>query len=400
MATLAYRARDDAGRLLRGLAEADSPAELRIRFREQGLWLISAKPRLRRGVARARIARHELIVFTFHLQTVVAGGIPLLTGLNDLINETRSGAFRAVIEEVRREIEGGNSLAGALAKFPRVFPSSYVHMIEGGEASGSLDRTLERLVGLLEWREELEAQVRQLLTYPVVVIFFMLGLIALMLGFVLPRFRGVLDSLNVELPWSTRFLLGASDLMLHRWPLMVAGLVGFVALSVFLAKLPRTRVWLDGISLRVPVVGSLRLSLVASQIAHFLGAFVETGVPIGLGLELVAGIVDNRHARARIERVRARVLAGETLTGAFREAQILPPLVLRMIAIGEETGALPTSLEKAARFYDREIPRRVKQLFELISPLLTVVLGIGLLFTILSVLLPIYKMYSAIGATP
>lgn len=400
MATLVYRARDDAGRLLRGQAEAQSPGELRSRLREQGLWLVEAKARTRRGTSRTRVSRQELILFTFHLQTVVAGGIPLLTGLNDLIHETKSGHFRAVIEELRSQIEGGSTLAQALARFPRVFPASYVHMVEGGEASGSLDRTLERLVALLEWREELKAQIRQLVTYPIIVICFMLGLVGLMLGFVLPRFRGILESLQVELPWSTRFLLSASEFVRHQWILLLIAMAALVAVASTLPRLPRARLLLDAMNLRLPVLGRLQLALAASQIAHFLGAFIETGVPIGLGLELVSGIVDNRQVAAGVDRARGRVLSGETLAGAFRQVGILPPLVLRMLSIGEESGTLPESLKKAADYYDREIPRQVKQLFDLVAPVLTVVLGAGLLFTVLSVLLPIYRMYSAIGATP
>jgi len=397
MATLVYRARDDAGRLRRGEASAESLPDLRAQLREQGLWLIEARNRTLKAGGHGQISRQELILFTFHLQTIVSGGIPLLTGLNDLAQETRSRGFRNVVTEVCNQIEGGATLSQALARFPKVFPSSYVHMIEGGETSGSLDRTLGRLVSLLEWREELRAQVKQLLTYPAIVVLFMLGLVGIMLGFVLPRFRGILDSLQVELPWSTLFLLHASDFLRQRWPIVLIGLAAGLIIATSLYRTPRTRLLLDALALRIPVIGALQRSLAASQIAHFLGAFIETGVPIGTALDLMIGIVDNRHVAARIERVRARVLGGETLTGAFRQAGILPSLVLRMVAMGEESGTLPEALGKAAQYYDREIPRRVKQLFDLVAPCLTVVLGVGLLFTILSIMLPIYKMYSAIS---
>jgi type IV pilus assembly protein PilC len=181
------------------------------------------------------------------------------------------------------------------------------------------------------------------------------------------------------------------------WPFILGGTVGLTALSVIVLRTPSTRRWLDALALRLPVVGPLNRAGVGSQIAHFLGGFAEAGVPIDQGLALLAGVVSNRHASRRIEQVRNRVLGGETLTQAFAGASILPPLVYRMLAIGEETGQIPRALRKAEEYYDRDIPRRVKRLMDLMGPALTVVLGAILLFVLSSVLLPLYRAYSAIG---
>lgn len=397
MPLYAYRARDEAGRSRRGRGSFASPRELASNLRAEGLYLVDASTvSLRRFTVRGRVPRKELILFTFHLQSIVAGGIPLLVGLRDLAAETSNRTFRRVVEDLESLLARGSTLSQALARHPEVFSNSYVRMVEAGEAGGRLDECLGRLVHLLEWTEELRSQLRQLVAYPIVVIVALLGLVGLLLGWVLPRFRSVLDSLQVELPWNTRVLLGASSFLVAHWLPLVAGLAAALVAWRVVVGLERVRVLLDAWALRLPVVGKLQQGLVASQIAHFLGAFTETGVPIGTGLELVAGVVNNRHVSRRLHWLRDRVLGGETLTTAFRQAEIVPSLVLRMVAIGEETGTLAESLAKARAHYDRELPRQVKALFDVLSPVLTILLGIALLFVILSVLLPIYKLYGAI----
>jgi len=395
----AYKARDAEGRLERGCAEADGAAQLRESLRARGLYLVEAKPLAAAGRGRgcARASREELILFSFHLQTVIGSGIPLLVGLGDLADQTPNRRFRAVVEDVRDAIRQGATLRQALGRHPGVFSASYVNMVEAGEASGRLDEILGRLVRLLEWSAELRSQIRQLLTYPAIVSAAMAGLVVLMLTYVLPRFSEVLESLNVALPWPTRVLLGASQLFRQWWPLLAGGAAALLLLGVALSRHGASRERLDRLALRLPAAGELVRAFVGSQIAHFLGAFTEAGVPIAQGLPLLAGVVSNRHVARRLEEVRRRVLAGGTLTEAFGDAAILPPLVFRMVAIGEETGQLPQALRKAEEFYDRELPRRVKRLTDLMAPAITVVMGAVLLFVLASVLLPLYRAYSAIS---
>lgn len=397
MSRHAYRARDEQGRLARGEADVAGTDELRDQLRRRGLYLVEAKPVAAAARRGGSASRDELILFSFHLQAVIASGIPLLVGLDDLARQTRSRAFREVVGDVRDAIHQGATLSQALERHPRAFPRPYVRMVEAAEASGRLDEILGRLVHLLEWTAELRGQIRQLLTYPAIVGTAMLGLIVLMLTYVLPRFTEILESLDVALPWPTRVLMGLSRGFLAWWPLVLAATAGAIAGGIALWRAPRTREVIDSLALRLPGVGGLNRALVGSQIAHFLGAFTEAGVPIAQGLSLLSGVVANRHVARRIDRVHDRVLGGQTLTQAFQEAAVLPPLVFRMLAIGEETGALPRALGKAEEFYDREIPRRVKKAIDLAGPALTVVLGAVLLFVLASVLLPLYRAYSAIS---
>jgi type IV pilus assembly protein PilC len=395
MARHAYKARDEQGRIARGELEAPGVVELREALRFRGLFLVEARETaLRRG---GSVSRDELILFTFHLQAVFASGIPLIVGLNDLAQQTGSRRFRRVVEDVRDAISQGATMRQALSRHPRAFPPSYAHMVEAGEASGHIEEILGRLVHLLEWSADLRSQLRQLLTYPAIVSTAMLGLVILLLTFVLPRFSEILETLSVGLPWPTRMLMATSRGLQAYWPFLLGGCAGIVVLSVVLLRASSTRRWLDALALRLPVIGPLNRASVGSQIAHFLGGFAEAGVPIDQGLILLAGLVSNRHVSRRIEQVRNRVLSGETLTQAFAGASILPPLVYRMLAIGEETGQIPRALRRAEEYYDRDIPRRVKRLMDLMGPALTVVLGAILLFVLSSVLLPLYRAYAAIG---
>ncbi len=391
----AYKARDEQGRVARGELEAPGVAELREALRFRGLFLVEAREAAPRR--RGSVSRDELILFTFHLQAVFAAGIPLIVGLNDLAEQTGSRRFRAVVEDVRDSISQGATMRQALARHPRAFPASYVQMVGSGEASGRIDEILGRMVRLLEWSADLRSQIRQLLVYPAVVCAAMLGLIILMLTYVLPRFSEILETLSVGLPWPTRVLMSLSRGFQEYWPFLLGGCVGLGALAAFVVRAKSTRRRLDALVLHLPVVGPLQRASVGSQVAHFLGGFTDAGVPIDQALELLAGVVSNLHVSRRIEQVRSRVLGGETLTQAFASASILPPLVYRMLAIGEETGQIPRALRKAEEYYDRDIPRRVKKLMDLMGPALTVALGAVLLFVLASVLLPLYRAYSAIG---
>ncbi|MBU1702399.1 MAG: type II secretion system F family protein [Candidatus Eisenbacteria bacterium] len=398
MTSYAYKARNETGRVVRGNLQAQSKEELFDQLAAKRLFLVKSR-RIRRPakLGRGRVKDKELIIFTFQLQTLVSSGVPLLTGLDDLANQMKRSTFKDVITGIRSSVEGGSTLSQALEHYPKAFSPSYIRMVEAGETSGRLDTTLDRLLVLLERRVELNAQIRQLATYPLIVLSGVLGLIVLLMAFVIPKFRGMLDALNVELPWVTKAVLAMSDFFVHNGLLIGIGAGAAIAGFTALRKVPRVKYFLDSAVLKVPVIGDLILILNSNRILHFLQAFIETGVPIGISLDMLSRISENMRFGVSIQRVRTKILEGETMTRAFQTEGVFPPLVQRMIAIGEETGELPSALEKVQQYYDRELPHRVKKIFDLVGPLTTVALGVVLLFVILAVLLPVYKMYSAIN---
>ncbi|MCA9755813.1 MAG: type II secretion system F family protein [Candidatus Eisenbacteria bacterium] len=397
MQVLEYRARGEDGRLHTGRVDSARLAALRDDFRARGIYLVGARTVGAGHFVRRTVSRRDLIFVAYHLQTVIRAGVPLMTGLEDLAAQTDNRYLKWVIEDLIDSVESGSTLSQAMARHPRAFPDEFVQMTMAGEISGRLPESFDRLVHLLEWYDELRGQIRHLVSYPIMVLIALLGLITLLLAFVIPRFSGILASLRVELPLPTRVLMAASAFLLQNWALILAFSAALVVVAFLMQRKARVRTAIDEWSLRVPLYGNLRLSLISSQVSHFLGAFIDAGVPIAEGLDSIVRLTGNFHARRIMDRIRKRVLEGDSLSNAFREADLFPHLVLRMISIGEESGTLPDSLRRVGDYYDRDIPRRVKTVMGIATPVLTVVLASILCFVVLAVLLPIYRMYGALS---
>jgi type IV pilus assembly protein PilC len=401
VATFAYTARDRSGHLVRGRQRAANEAELRKTLKGEGVLLVKSKRGGSAGGAASarKVSAKELILFTFNLHNLLDSGVPMIAGMTDMQEEIRDARFRAVVADVVDAVLGGETFAQALRHHPGVFDPLYVNMCEAGEQSGRLPHVLERLVQFLEWREEFKRRIRELVTYPIVVLAALIGLIALVIGFVFPRFSGVFERLDFELPWSTRVLLGASDFLTSWWLLLMAAGVALWVGTVLLNRVPRVRLVSDTIWLRVPIVGELVSMLNFGQVANSLSSFLDSGIPIPRALEMVERMVPNRRVAVSVREVREAILAGETMSAALRSAKIFPPLVIRMVSMGEQSGRLVDALEKAARIYDREIPQRTKRVLDLLNPVMTMIMGGMLLFVILSVMTPLYRMYQQIGTS-
>jgi type IV pilus assembly protein PilC len=401
VATFVFAARDAQGRPLEGRRVASSESDLRRRLRGEGAFLVKARearPGGRSGPAR-RVNAKELILFTFNMQSLMDSGVPLLAGLDDLAEETGDAGFGAVIRDVRERLNGGETLAQALSAHPGIFDRQYVNLVHAGEQSGRLPQVFGRLLQLLEWKQDFRRKVRDLTTYPVIVLAALIGLVALVLGFVFPRFAVVFERVHFQLPWSTRLLMGLSDFLRAYWTVLVAGVAAIWTGAWALLRLEAVRYARDVAALRVPVVGGLLEMLCFSQIAQSFGSFLDSGIGVPHALEMIAATVPNRKIARAVRRARESILGGSTIAGAFRDSGVFPRLVLRMVRMGEQSGRLTDSLAKASRIYDREIPLRTQRVMDLMTPLLTAVMGALLLFVVLSVMTPLYKMYRDIGTS-
>ncbi len=401
MATFAYTARDAAGRVLRGNRVAGDPLELRRALRSEGAFLVRAKKR-RAVTASGRMQRakpRDLILFTFNLQNLVEAGVPLMAGLEDMRDETKDPGFRRVIGEVIDGVSGGETLAQALAHHPGIFDSLYVNMIDAGEQSGRLPMVLERILQLLEWNEEFTRRVRDLVMYPAVLLVAMVGLVALVIGFVFPRFADIFRRVSFELPLPTRILMATSDFFSQWWLALAIGVAAVWGAAVVVGRIPRVRLFVHGVWMKLPVVGELVVMLNFSLVARTLGSFVDAGIGIPHALEMIAQIVPNRRIGLSIKQAKDAILGGETLSGALRETGVFPPLIMRMVRMGEQSGRLVEALGKAGSIYDREVPVMTKRVLGLLNPALTVVIGGMLMFVILSVMMPLYGMYQQIGSS-
>ncbi|NOY53166.1 MAG: type II secretion system F family protein [Deltaproteobacteria bacterium] len=393
-----YKARNTEGKLINGVMAAVNPEDLYAKL--SGIGCYPTGFEIRKNVSlgvRKRVSRRDLITFTVHLGTILASGIPILTGLKDLLEQTEVGFFRQVIEDIHRNIEAGLSLSAAMAEYPQVFSELYVAMVSAGESTGKMEETFQSLTSYLEWQEDLMGQIKQATLYPIVVFWAIVGLVALIFTVVLPKFLVIFEKSHVALPLPTRIIISISHFMLHSWPMLLCGIFLFFLALRFIKGIPATRIAYDRLKLMIPVFGALSHKIILARFAHTFSSLYRSGVNIIHVLELMEKTTGNRVFERAVVEIRQRVQEGRGVAETMRETGLFPPLFVRMVSIGEETGSLDFTLEKLSGFYDREVPMTVKKVFGIMEPLIIVILG-GIVGTVaMSVFLPLYKMMSVAG---
>ncbi len=395
-----YRALKVTGETITGFRQSLNSMTLGQELATQNLILLDSKPQLKLLGAslklRGRIKRRELRDFTLHMATCLSSGIPIVTALRDIEVSMAGHRIGEIIVDIREEISSGSQVAEALAHHPEAFSDLYIALIRAGEGSGSLDVTFAELVNYLEWSDELQSKVRQAMIYPAILASAAVGLFLLMVVFVIPRFMGIFSELDYELPLLTQRVMAVGDAVNTWWPLILS----FVALVVFAFKWakrsPQGRYAIDKTMLRLPVVGGFTHKLVLSRFSKNFVMLFGAGVDIIRVLEMLQLIVGNSVIAKEIADARERVLTGETLAEAFEESPSFPPLVRRLIAVGESTGSLDTTLGKAAEYLDKEIPRKLKQIFTLAEAGIILILGGMIAVCALALLLPIFSVQSQI----
>jgi type IV pilus assembly protein PilC len=333
-----------------------------------------------------------MVVFTRQLSTMVGSGIPLVDALEILAEQIENQGFRSVIEEVCEKVRGGMDLSESLRLYPRIFPDIYVNMICAGEASGQLDTVLERLAEYQESSSALKAEIKSAMTYPVVSLLMVLGITFFLLIFVIPKFEDMFTSLNVELPGITTALLSASLFLRENFLYWGGGVVGLgVALGYWLRSESgmNTRDWL---LIKIPVFGPLFKKVTLSRFSRTLSTLVQSGVPILGALEIVSQTCGNRVFARAIEQAADSVREGEPLGEPLARSGVFPPMVSRMVSIGERTGALEGLLEKIADFYDRQVKTSVEGLTSMIEPFMIGIMGFLVGGMVMAIFLPIFKM--------
>jgi len=394
-----YQALTGAGAVEEGWISAASEILVEEQLRRDGSFLIKAEPRSRaRKVTDSTIDRKELLAFLEYLSGSFVAGIPLLTTLDDVPRRLRSPKLKTIVNEVRFAVaEEGKSLSDALAEHPKAFPQVYISTIQAGEASGQLAFALQQLVESLDWQEGISAAMRQALMYPLVVLVAVSMLVAGLVGFVFPRILPVLKLRQVELPLPTKIIMFSSDFLRHN---IVALLVLVVLLAIAVLMMRRNergRLWVDAAILKIPVLGQLILEVNMARVVTYLGLFYKTGVELIQSLLLVERMATNRVVARVVRDAREQITGGETIANAFGRSPLVPMVVMRSLALGESTGRLDESLERAKLYYGREIPAAVRRVITLIQPILIVVLGAVVLLVALAIMLPILNIYNTIG---
>lgn len=392
MAVFAYRAMDPRGRLIRGELEAANLVDLETRLKRMDLDFIHGGPRPRgRWTPEVRPPRQELINFCFHLEQLTRAGVPIIEGLVDLRDSTDHPRFRGVVSDLVESIQGGRSLSQAMIEHPEAFDPVFCSLVHAGETSGNLPLVLKDLANALKREDELAAHARKIIIYPVVVSTILVVAVVTSLLFVVPELSKLFLSTGQALPPQTRLLIFLSDtLARHGWLLLLAAVGAVAALRIGLATRPAVRLWFDGLLLRLPLIGEIRRKLILARFVGVFSMMYASGITIIAALRTAEDVMGNAVLRQGMQRVGALIGEGQNVSSAFHSVGLFPPLVTRMIRVGENTGALNEALANVSYFYDRDVRESVERFQALLEPMLTVLLGGILLWIMLAVLGPVY----------
>jgi type IV pilus assembly protein PilC len=395
-----WKGKDTAGQVLSGEEPARDRADAirRLRRRKILATRVEEKPKdvkLRLG-RKTRVGVKDLAVFTRQFATMINAGLPIVLCLDVMSKQVEKVSFRHVLRQVKESVQSGNTLGGSLGKHPSVFDDLYVHMVEAGEASGALDAILERLATYLEKADQLRRKIKSALMYPAVVSIIAVLATSFLLIFVIPTFAKMFSDFGGQLPLVTRIVMAMSDFLRGFWWALGAVLVVGHQLFRRYRKTEKGREKIDGLLLRTPVFGPVVRKGAVARFTRTLGTLQMSGVPILEGLAITARTAGNAIVEKAVLRTRDSVSRGETLTEPLRESEVFPPMVVQMVAVGEETGALDQMLAKIADFYEDEVDTAVEGLTSVIEPLMMVVLGGVVGGMVVAMYLPIFKMITVI----
>jgi type IV pilus assembly protein PilC len=398
----AYKVRDKQGKLVTGTLEAESVTIVAGKLRSMGYVPVSIENGEAKSFSReikipglsGRIKLKEVAVFSRQFATMINSGLTLLRALSILADQTSNKELARIIGEVRRDVERGSSLSVALAKHPKAFSRLYIAMVRSGETGGSLDTVLSRLATTIEQQVNLRRKVKSAMTYPIVVGLIVVLIVVAMLIFVVPMFKGMYADLDSTLPAPTLALLAVSNALKRFWFLFFAAAGGGAWAAKRWVKTPAGRRRWDAWKLRAPVFGQLAHKTALARFSRSLAALVRAGVPILDALDIVAETAGNTVVAEAAADTQAAVKAGESLAKPLEAHPVFPPMVVQMIAVGEETGALDEMLEKIADFYDAEVEATVEALTSLIEPLLIVVMGVTVGGMVIALYMPMFSIIS------
>jgi MSHA biogenesis protein MshG len=402
MPTFAYKGRNTGGQLVEGVLEGASPGAIVDLLRGQGLTPVDIKEAqtatststasLNITLFKQKISQIDLLLFSRQMHTLLKSGVPIMRALNSLQDAAINPEMKRVIGEVRESLEGGRELSQALAKHPRVFTPFYLSMVRVGEASGMLEDIFFRLFEHLEFERYMREQVKSALRYPGFVVVAMTIAIVIVNIFVIPAFAKVFAGFGSELPLMTRILLGFSDFMVAYWPIMLAGVVlGVVAFRTWVGTVNGRYVW-DRTSLKFPIAGKILHKAALSRFSRSFSLGLKSGIPVMQALSNSAQTVDNSFISRRVESMRENVERGESLLRSAISTGIFTPVVLQMVAVGEESGAVDDMMNEIGDMYRQEVEYELKTLGQQIEPILIVMLGIMVLILALGIFLPMWDL--------
>ncbi|HEY7659402.1 MAG TPA: type II secretion system F family protein [Actinomycetota bacterium] len=394
--TYAYKVRDRTGTIVTGQLVGDSESLVLQRLREMGLTPVEVKKTgtglsMEINVRPGHVKLKQIAVFCRQFATMVNSGLPILRALSILADQTDSKELAKVLVQSRTDVEQGASLSAAMAKHPKAFNNLFISMIKAGETGGVLDDVLLSLADQIEKEVELRRQIKSAMTYPVVVVVMVLLILSAMLLFIVPQFETIYANLGGQLPLPTRILLTVSNAFRNYWYIVgLASVGGWFALKRY-RKTPNGRARVDALKIRVPVFGPLFHKVALARFSATLAMLMRAGVPILQALDNVKETVNNRVIADAVDDVKTSVREGESIAKPLAKHKVFPPMVVQMIAVGEETGSIDTMLAKVAEFYNSEVTATVDALTSLIEPLLIAIIGGAVGAAVIALYMPMFN---------
>ncbi len=396
MPAFTYTARTAAGELRTATVEAATAQDVVAQLRRQRMTVVkvdeNAKPKKIKGGIKMR----DIVIFTRQFSTMINAGLPLVQALDILAKQTENKVLATTTRDIVFDVESGHTVADALGKHPKAFSELYVNMVAAGEAGGILDTILMRLATFMEKNDALVRKVKGAMIYPAVIMSVAVIAISVLLIFVIPVFENMFSGVGMALPFPTRVVIGASDFLRGYW----WAVVGSVGLGVWLFRryyaTSGGKLNIDRMLLRFPVLGDVLRKSAVSRFTRTLGTLISSGVSILDGLEITAKTAGNRVIQDAIMQSRASIAGGDTIAAPLQKSAVFPPMVISMIAVGEQTGGLDEMLSKIADFYDEEVDAAVSGLLSLLEPIMIVFLGVIVGGMVVAMYLPIFDMINAV----
>ena len=397
MPTFTYTARNSTGELKSASVDAPSRDDVVNQLRRQRLTIIKVdEEKVRAKKSGGGISMRDIVIFTRQFSTMINAGLPLVQALDILARQSENKALAAVVRDVVFDVESGNTVADAMRKHPKAFSDLYTNMVAAGEAGGILDTILNRLAIFMEKNDALVRKVKGAMIYPTVIMCVAGLCVVILLWKVIPVFASMFGSVGMELPLPTQIVIAASNFLNAYWYLLIAGAaaLGFTIKKYY--STPNGQLVIDRLMLHTPVLGDVLRKSAVSRFTRTLGTLISSGVSILDGLEITARTSGNRVVQDAIMGSRASIAGGETIAAPLQKSKVFPPMVISMIAVGEQTGGLDEMLTKIADFYDDEVDAAVSALLSLLEPIMIVFLGVVVGGMVVAMYLPIFDMVNAV----
>jgi len=400
MAKFYYIARDFTGKKAEGIIESDNIGNVVINLRKKNLTPVEINIIEEKGITKiekkerkgGRVSLGELAIFSRQFATMLDAGVSIIDILSDLSEQTSNKYFKEVLENIKKDIRAGNSFSNAISKYPNVFSSLYVALVKSGEESGNLVGVMTELSSYIEDQIVLLRKLRQALSYPAVILVFFIGVVSFVFLFLIPKFQSIFSSFGAKLPGLTLWIFKISQIFLKFLPLFI-GFIFLLAIFIYFYRNTKIGRWqIDLLKLKFPLIGKLMHKIALSRFSRSLSTLIAGGVSINSALEIVAETTGNVIIEDFIKKVRKGVIGGKVLNEEMKKYKIFPPILVRMVRVGEETGRLEDMLNRISKFFRDEVDATINILTTIIEPILIIGLGIIVGIVVLAIYLPIFKL--------